>query len=218
MTKLTMKKRQELLDHLVGNCQCEEEAQFTEDEMDTLNHFSDTQLLALNMASGDHEEDEEDDGESVVTLPVKKGKKKAVTPVMEDDEEDEEDEEEVQNMYTFNEDDLPDEILEDLQFARNMKKQKKDQLIATITSNKEGLFGKRELQSKSIDELTKIASYVSNSSNGDEDDEEQTPKSVFNRQSNKRPKRLGGHQQRTTNNAELDDVLDLPIMNFSSGS
>ena len=41
------KRRQEIVDHLVGNCECDSKALFTEDDVEVLNKFSVEQLERL---------------------------------------------------------------------------------------------------------------------------------------------------------------------------
>lgn len=199
--KLTPEEREEAIGHLTGNCDCGMEPVFNEDNTDMLEKMTDAQLLLLVENSkammvddeeemeDDEEEMEYDEEEEVVAPPVRmKGKP-------------------VANSYTFNESDLPEEVQEDLKFARNMRQQQKDGLITKITTNKSGLFSAKELQSKSIDELTKIASYVGNAA--------PAPEKKFG----KAVPRVGGHRPAPINNQsgnDEDEILELPVMNYGT--
>jgi hypothetical protein len=185
------KRRQEIMDHLVGNCDCENQPQFTEDDFGVLNKFSVEQLEKLF--------DKEEKKEEPAVNETKE------TPVTEKQEPVENKQEPVKEPVKFDESMLPENVREELQFARNMLQQKKDQLIAKITTNKDCMFTKEELNKKSPDELTKIASLVGNSEPVKEEEKRQTP-------------RLGGHNTPVGNTKKFDasDLLDLPVMNFGS--
>ena len=200
MPKLTSKKKRELIDHLVGNCDCEGEPLFEKDDAGTLNKLD---LEELERLSGNEDPDEEsddsddsddDDGDDK-EAESKDNSKETVGNNQEKEQ-------------VFNLEKLPQEVREDIEFARNMKRQQKDQLIAKITVNKDGLFSKKELETKSVDELQKIASYVVE--NKDEGDtKEKTPKQT---------PRLGGCTN-VTSNKEDDtegEILVAPTINFAS--
>ena len=192
MPKLASKRRQELVDHLVGNCNCDTEALFDENDVETLNKFEIDQLEEL---AGNLEEDENESLEEVEN--ASKEEETVENSKLDTEEKD-------SNM--FDEKNLPPEILEDLKFARNMKRQQQDQLIAQITTNEDGLFSKKELQAKSVDELQKIASYVKNSV--EEKKESPAPKG----------RRLGGHlpiRNESATEAPLDDILEAPVIDWN---
>lgn len=212
MAKLT---RQQLIDHLVGNCDCKQDAPLfnAESDLELLEGMSDEQLVATYHGSlSNNSEDDTDETEDVENMDEEEEMDE------EDMEEDTEEEapkgkgkfpffkKKVANSATFNEDDLPEEIREDLQFARNMKRQQKEQLIAKITANEGGLFTSKELMTKSVDELTKIASLVGNSDN--------KGSSVRTR---KVSPRVGNGQpvKSSVTNSDENDILDLPVMDYS---
>lgn len=233
MAKLSTTERQALIDHLIGNCDCGATPLFNEDNEDQLTSLRDDQLIALanNAEDADEVVDEEETEEEGSTEVSNAKKPPKVVAEEEDEDMDEEDmdEEETEveskkkvppftkkKKAVFNESDLPQEVREDLQFARSMKQQKKDQLIAQIVSNEEGMFTKRELNAKDLDELTKIASYVKNCANdatandADNDDEVIAPV-------RKSSARLGGHV-RTTNNSTTglqDEILETQTIDYS---
>lgn len=206
---LTQKRREELIEGLISN----EEGIFDEDDADRLEELTDNQLVALsdadaldavvNNAARYEQIENECDGHY-----DKMGKKKKSKAVAEEMVDEEDDEEEMTGNRHFNEEDLPEEILEDLQFARNMKQQQKDQYIAKIVANKNGLYTKDELSRKPLNELQKIASYAA-TTNSDASDKD----------TKKRPKRLGVHIP--TSNADesdnlQDELLEEPVFNWES--
>ncbi len=145
------KRKQELLDHLVGNCKCDGEPQFSQDDVEVLNKFDIDQLDRLA----------DEPKEQVVN-----------------EELNQEIEEPVVNSETpkFDEALLPDSVKEELQFARNMMQKEKDSLVEKITVNKDCAFSKEELSEKSVDELRKIASLVGNQADPEEQPIKVTPR------------------------------------------
>lgn len=187
------KRRQEIYDHLVGNCDCGSEPQFTEADVEVLNKFSLDQLERLM-----DEKKEEETKEEPVSNEKKEDDKKQEPIVNKQPE-----------PVKFDESMLPDNVKEELQFARNMLQKQKDELIGKITANKNCGFTKEELNKKCPDELTKIVSLISNEEDKDDskDAKHRTP-------------RLGGHVAPTTNKDKSlqDEILDLPVMNFGSSN
>lgn len=193
MPKSPQKRREEIIDHLVGNCDCGKEAQFSEADIEVLNKFSVDQLEAL---MGDEE------------------KEQPVAPAVNEKKEEKQEEvkEPVKNskeVQEFDENKLPESVREELQFARNMMQEKKEELVTKITANKSCLFTKEDLLTKSIDDLTKIASLVDNSLALEEEEEEAAARFT---------PRLGGHRAPTGNKKEKVEyeILDLPVMNFGN--
>lgn len=146
------KRKQELLDHLVGNCKCDGEPQFSQDDVEVLNKFDIDQLDRLADEPKEQVVNEEPAQELV--------------------------EETVKNSETpkFDEALLPDSVKEELQFARNMMQKEKDSLVEKITINKDCAFSKEELSEKSVDELRKIASLVGNQADPEEQPTKVTPR------------------------------------------
>lgn len=201
--KLTPEEREEAIGHLTGNCDCGMEPVFNEDNTDMLEKMTDAQLLLLveNSKAMMVEENEEEEMESDEEMEMEMEDEEEMVPAPRMKRKP------VANSYTFNESDLPEEVKEDLKFARNMRQQQKDGLITKITTNKSGLFSAKELQSKSIDELTKIASYVGNASSA--------PEKKFG----KAVPRIGGHRPAPINNQsgnDEDEILELPVMNYGT--
>jgi len=185
------KRRQEIYDHLIGNCGCDEEPQFTEEDIEVLNKFSIEQLDRLIPEEKDLEEAVANEEEPVeeVKVPEAVANEQVVEPAAPKE---------------FDESALPDEIKKELEFARNTLKEQKDVLIDKIVSNKKCEFTKEELSSKDPQELQKLVSLLGNS----EPAEEPKPK---------KPLRLGGHAEVTGNETtSVPDVLELPVMNFGS--
>jgi len=198
--KLTPEERQVSIDHLLGNCDCTQDTPlFNEANTEVLESMTDAQLILLVenskmvMEAVDEEEEEveyeEMEEEEEVVVPPKR--KMVAKPVA--------------NAIT--EEDLPAEMQEDLKFARNMRQQQKDQLVGKITTNAKGsLFTEKELQSKSVDELTKLVSLIGNYAPGTRAPEKKTAR------------RIGGHASVPTSNQSFDDndILELPTINFGS--
>lgn len=193
MPKLVQNRRKEIVDHLIGNCDCGAEPQFSEDDIEVLNKFSVDQLERM---LADHKQ-EEDKEPAANKDKAETDKEEKVIANKED----------TQEPKQFDESQLPESVREELQFARNMMQQQKDQLIAKITDNEECLFEKDELNNMSVDNLTKMASLVGNASSKEEEDE---PK--------RRTPRLGGHKTPTDNQkkCQVAEILDLPVMDFGS--
>lgn len=195
MPKLDSARKQEIIDHLVGNCECGESPQFSQDDVEVLNKFELEDLLKLR---GEAEEVEEPQAEVQNSEPVE-----AVA-----------EEEKVVEAPAFNESDLPESVKEELAFARNMLQQKKDELIAVIVSNENCDFTQDELQSKDQDELAKLAKLATVVN---EVKEEAPVQEVVEEKAQNTP-RLGGHAM-AANKAESEssphEVLDTPIMLFN---
>ena len=149
MPKLDSKRKQELLDHLVGNCECGEEPQFSQDDVEVLNKFDLDQLERL---ANKPEEKVENQEVEEAKLPVQ------------------------EEAPSFNEEALPESVKEELAFARNMMQKEKDSLVSKITVNKDCAFSKEELPEKSVDELRKIASLVGNQADPEEQPKKVTPR------------------------------------------
>lgn len=146
MPQLDSKRKQELLDHLVGNCKCDGKPQFSQDDVEVLNKFDLDQLdlLATNLAEEKVENQEE---------PKEVPKEEPVVN---------------KEPLKFDETSLPESVKEELQFARNMMQKEKDSIVEVITSNKNCTFSKDELSTKKVCELRKIASVVDNEADQDE--------------------------------------------------
>jgi len=187
---LTTNERSELLDHLIGNCDCENAPKFGEKDRGTLNKMSDDELLVfVGNAGCDKEQDMSAEGEEEMVDPKELKKRKAQAMM-------------AGKKPAFNEASLPLEIREQLAFARNIEQQQKDELITKITANADVLFTNEELQEKSVDELTKIASLA--------------PKTLNFSSATRVVPRLGGHKQPVRNNeVSQDEILESPVINWS---
>lgn len=161
MAKLTDEKRKELVDGIVANCRCEDEAK----DRATLNELEDTELertaqFVANAAADDEEEDEEE--EEVTPPPAAKNKKptgnssvgkvaqRKILNEMSDGELDdymkarktknaakeaEEEEEPVGNQRPITVNDLPADLREDIEYARAARQREKGDLVARLTAN-----------------------------------------------------------------------------------
>lgn len=192
MPKLDSARKQEIIDHLVGNCECGGSPQFSQDDVEVLNKFELEDLLKLQ---GEPIEVEEPQAEVQNSEPVE-----AIA------------EEEVE-APAFDESALPDDVKEELAFARNMLQQKKDELIAVIVANSNCDFTQDELQNKDQTELAKLAKLATVVN---EVKEEQPVQEVVEEKAQPTP-RLGGHAM-AANKAENEfgehEILNSPIMLF----
>lgn len=181
MPKLSSKLRQEIVDHLVGNCECQTEPMFSEHDSETLSKLDTEQLK--DIASGDaNAEDVLNELEEENFYFVE-----------------EEDLEEA----TFNEEDLPEEIQEELLFARTVKAEQKEALVESITSNSSSeAYTEEELLEKPLEDLVKLEQLVSNSTN--KVNRVATPK-------------LGGNNSHVSNSSSFDDkdILEIPAIEFN---
>jgi len=94
MPKLDSARKQEIIDHLVGNCECGGSPKFSQDDVEVLNKFELEDLLKLQ---GESEEVEEPQAEVQNSEPVE-----AIA------------EEEVEAPAAFDESVLPDSVKEEL--------------------------------------------------------------------------------------------------------
>ena len=193
MPKLDSARKQEIIDHLVGNCECGGSPKFSQDDVEVLNKFELEDLLRLQ---GESEEVEESQAEVQNSEPVE-----AVA-------------EEKVEAPAFDESALPDSVKEELAFARNMLQQKKDELIAVIVANANCDFTQEELQSKDQDELAKLAKLAKVVN---EVKEEAPVQKVVEEKAQNTP-RLGGHAMAANKAESMSgpyEVLDTPIMLFN---
>lgn len=188
MPKLDSARKQEIIDHLVGNCECGDTPKFSQDDVEVLNKFELEDLLKLQA-----EETQEPQAEVQNSEPA-------------------EVEAEVKSEPSFDESILPDSVQEELAFARNMLQQKKDEYIEVIVANENCDFTKDELQARDhteLGKLAKLAKVVENSvvEQPEEKVEEPAPATP----------RLGGHAIAANKASESGptEVLDSPIMLFN---
>lgn len=193
MPKLKTQKKRDLIEHLVGNCDCDQDPLFSEDDIDVLEKMDLEKLetLAHNTNEVDEEMSADDEEHDPEDMELKKKKRKAKRLMnTKDSDYSEEGEETVSNK--IREEDLPDEWREDLKLVRNMRRQKKDQLIAKITENQdEGSgYSEDELEAMDLDSLEKIVGLVKN-----------VQKNY--KPATRRVKRVGGHAEPTKNTEKL---------------
>ena len=183
-------RREELIDHLIGNCECDEEAPFDEDDLDTLNKF-DTEyleeLVSNHTGEDERDEDEVDDETTNTTRKPKKSKVSKKAKVtnsktkakkkkpMPPNPNEEEEEEEVSNadLDEYLES-MPSKIRTVLENALASEESSKEKLIEQITSNEKNTFDEDDLWEMSLNQLEGIAALSVNSSN--EEEEESNPK------------------------------------------
>jgi len=99
--------------------------------------------------------------------------------------------------------DLPQELREDIMFARNAKQQQKDSLIQRITANSNNAFPKEVLATKSIEELGMLAKLATPAHQ-----QQVTAPSMGNFMGNNAPPVLN------RGDFNEDDILPLPMMNY----
>lgn len=229
MPRLRRNERRELINHLVGNCDCETDPMFDpEEDIETLNKMDLEDLREL--AFEDDEDLPDEDCDVFNAMPAalmkkmmakKKGKKKKK---YEDGEED--DDMPVGNRRSnIKLQDLPKEWQEDIKLARNQRKQQKDQLIAKITENQQGDegFSNEELDAMSNDQPRKIASFAGVTSNQEDDDfgtvNNSNSGNAVQRSNFTPPRRLGGHAAPTSNRQKGEKKrTPIPTPTFNWGS
>lgn len=223
--------REQLIDHLVGNCVCESEALFNEDQRDMLEAMSDDRLSRFDdrpaaNAEDDNEDLEEssefdDDYEETPVINRKRPvpanarkKKPAPKPDPEEELEDEEDENMATNEAAEVEEmseeawlaTAPPAIRELIANGRMKQEAHKDQLIASIVANSDNMFEADELSGKSIDELTKLSALA----------ERKAP--VVNEAQPVRRGNYVGQATPVVNKGHKESPLLPPVMDFSLAS
>jgi len=183
--ELTEDQRETLVDHLVGNCDCETEPMFGENDFDTLEKMDDVMLvnlageefsetLGVNMEYKDKkgmkgkkklkgmkskkketEKDEEGDLKEYSTSHLKKELDKRTKKVTANQETELDNEEWLAS--------APEEIRSVVVNAIQRENAQRDQMVAKITDNDKNIFTEDQLQKMTINQLTGITSLCEES-------------------------------------------------------
>lgn len=154
-------QKEEVIDHLVGNCECEHEHQFSEDDFETLNKFDLEDLQGMIENMGDHAANLPPFGN-----PKKKKKKKG-----ELEEEETDEEEEVPAGNSESEADIdkwlstaPEQIQSIVKNAIAHEQEQRDELVSQIIANESNSFEEDTLYGFTLPQLEGIAKLAENAS------------------------------------------------------
>lgn len=227
MAKLTSDQRKKIVDDLIGNCCAGDESPWSEGDRETLNKFSDETLTSMNktretlisnarIVEAAQKGFKDDSVEIVYNADKGQFMKKDAPADGEDPNADpnaDPNKEKKPMPPTGNAKpkttaewlkEAPQEIRDAVTFARNEEAKQRKHFTDSITANAEGLFTSEELAGKSLEELAKLSQFVKNAKGATE---EETPAPVYFGSApvtNRRKEEVG------------NDILPLPVMNFSS--